>query len=400
MNGIGITTKFQPVVLLENQARVGFEALARWPTLTDTFPQSVFAYAMTNGVLDRLDQHCTDSAVRPALTSAMPAGALLLINSEPSSPYITRGADHPLMQARERLQVGIELTERLLLAHPRALLRKINQLRADGFAIALDDIGAHADSLALLDVVCPDIVKLDMNLVQSQPSRDQARVLSGVLAHQEKTGAVILAEGIETDRHLEQALAVGATLGQGFLFGRAAERADAGPNWSSWSLPRRQTTDEVHTGSLFDLAAQQCSVRTGRKSTLMSLSQHIESQALHAADPPMVLAALQHAMYLTPATQRKYRQLAIRSPFVAIFGENLSSDLDEDFRGVGLSQSDPLRAEWVVLALGPHTAAALIARDHRDDSVTDDDDRLFDVAITYDRALVTSAARSLLNRIA
>ncbi len=42
-------------------------------------------------------------------------------------------------------------------------------LRAAGLAIALDDVGANPDSLVLLDVVGPDVVKLDMRLVQSQP---------------------------------------------------------------------------------------------------------------------------------------------------------------------------------------------------------------------------------------
>ncbi|MCU1694128.1 MAG: diguanylate phosphodiesterase [Mycobacterium sp.] len=36
-----------------------------------------------------------------------------------------------------------ELTERGLLAHPHALLAEVTALRADGFAIALDDVGAH-----------------------------------------------------------------------------------------------------------------------------------------------------------------------------------------------------------------------------------------------------------------
>jgi EAL domain-containing protein (putative c-di-GMP-specific phosphodiesterase class I) len=41
-------------------------------------------------------------------------------------------------------------------------------------------------------------------------------LLSAVLAHRERTGAVLLAEGIESDEHHEQALAMDATLGQGY----------------------------------------------------------------------------------------------------------------------------------------------------------------------------------------
>lgn len=51
------------------------------------------------------------------------------------------------------------------------LLRKVDALRSRGFTIALDDIGAERDSLALLDIISPEILKLDMGLVQHQPDR-------------------------------------------------------------------------------------------------------------------------------------------------------------------------------------------------------------------------------------
>lgn len=53
-----------------------------------------------------------------------------------------------------------------------------------------------------------------------------------------------------------------------------------------------------------------------------------------------------------------------------------------------------------MVALGPHTAAALIARENpQAQADASDDERRFDFVITYDRALVTAAARTLLNRV-
>ncbi|PRC61830.1 diguanylate phosphodiesterase, partial [Mycobacterium sp. ITM-2017-0098] len=66
---------------------------------------------------------------------------------------------------------------------------------------------------------------------QHQPDRIQARTIAAVMAHHERTGALILAEGIETDEHLEQALAYGATMGQGYRFGRPGE-LDTAPDTS------------------------------------------------------------------------------------------------------------------------------------------------------------------------
>ena len=46
--------------------------------------------------------------------------------------------------------------------------------------------------------------------------------MNAINAEAERTGAIVLAEGIETDAHLFRAQAVGAELGQGWLFGRPA----------------------------------------------------------------------------------------------------------------------------------------------------------------------------------
>ena len=77
----------------------------------------------------------------------MPKNSLLLINTEPAVAHIPRARHPALTEACERFQVVFELTERHLLAHPQALLDKVAAIRADGIAVAVDDVGAHPDSL-------------------------------------------------------------------------------------------------------------------------------------------------------------------------------------------------------------------------------------------------------------
>jgi EAL domain/Sensory domain in DIguanylate Cyclases and Two-component system len=293
--------------------------------------------------------------------------------------------------------VMFELTERSLLKHPHALLSKVASLRADGFGIALDDVGVHPDSLALLDVVCPDVVKLDLHLVQSQPTDGQARILAAVLAHRERTGAVLLAEGIESDDHLEQALALGATLGQGYRFGRPLPLA--GQASVSWSPPPMKQPIQTGSEPLFDFIAKQVPVRSARKTTLVPFSRHIEAQARQATDPPMVLTSVQRMEHFSGRTRANHRQIAMTSPLVAIFGVGLPGDLGPGIRGVDLDPADPICALWIVLILGPHHAAALIAREQDVEGVPPESQRRFDLIITYDRTLVTVVARDLLDRI-
>jgi EAL domain-containing protein (putative c-di-GMP-specific phosphodiesterase class I) len=74
---------------------------------------------------------------------------------------------------------------------------------------------ADPASLALLPLLAPDLIKLDMALIRERPGQHAARVMSAVAAHAERTGAVVLAEGVETEQHRVTARALGATYGQG-----------------------------------------------------------------------------------------------------------------------------------------------------------------------------------------
>jgi EAL domain-containing protein (putative c-di-GMP-specific phosphodiesterase class I) len=394
--GVGIKSIFQPIVLLEDQTTVGYEALTRWPSLDIFDPNAVFAYASATGAVDQLNNLCIDTAINAALTSGVGAGPVTLVNCEPARILPRRSDNQTLARGFDQLQLVFELTERDILANPGLLERQVSRLRADGFGIALDDVGSVPGSLAALDIVAPDMVKLNIGVVQSPLlNDDHARTLAAVLAYHERTNATILAEGIETDAHLEQALALGATVGQGFRFGVPGIKNRYRPR--RWTMPTTTTPVDDESGSLFALAAAHAPVHTAPKSTLIALSRNIEAQAVRSDDAPLVLTALEHARHYTAATRAQYRELAACCPAVVIFGQHLSAELDSGIRGVALPPADPLCAEWIVLTLGPLSTTALVAREHEPHPTAPD--RRFDFAITYDRVLVTALARSLLRRI-
>ena len=396
--GVGLMPVFQPVVSLPDERVVGFEALASWPMFATVRPENVFSFANKSRRADVLEQQCIDSAVHAALDDTkMPRGSLLLINTEPAVPHVPR-ASHPALNAAcERFQVVFELTERHLLAHPLALLEKVAAIRADGIAIAVDDVGAHPDSLAVLDILAPDIVKLDMSMIQFSPHSDRANSLIGVLAHHERTGALIIAEGVETDEHLEQAIAVGATFAQGYRYGHPAplnrhSRAAQPPQL----LPaERHRVGSAHAAADDD----RTTLRVARKDVVSALSRHIEEQARQSVDHPIVLAALQRAEDFSTRSRQIYQDLAATSPLVVVFGRDVPTDLGGGIRGVELQAGDPLCEEWVIVTIGADTCRALVARELAGPAKRDGD-RRFEFLITSDRALVTKAARSLLARVA
>jgi diguanylate cyclase (GGDEF)-like protein len=112
----------------------------------------------------------------------------------------------------------------------------------------------------------------------------------------------------------------------------------------------------------------------------------------------VVASTFQEARHVTPSTERRYAELAAATGFVCAVGEGLDVEPLPGVRGATLAPADPVRDEWDVVVLGPHFAAALLARDLG--STGPDMDRQFEYALTYERATVVEAARALLSRVA
>jgi len=81
---------------------------------------------------------------------------------------------------------------------------------------------------------------------------------------------------------------------------------------------------------------------------------------------------------------------------VAAFGTDMPADVVPGVRGAHLDASDDLCAEWDIVVLSPHFAAALIAREV---DGAPGDDRCFEFVLTYDRTAVVAAAASLMARV-
>ncbi|MBI5104233.1 MAG: diguanylate cyclase [Solirubrobacterales bacterium] len=395
----GVRSLYQPIVDLATGHRVGYEALARGPEGSALErPDRLFATADAAGRTVDLDWACRIAAVRGALDAGLGGSATLFVNCEPRALGTPCPPEHAVLweRARDELDLMVEITERAVTDRPAELTQVVGRVRAEGHAIALDDLGADVRSLALLPLVEPDVVKLDLSLVQDRPSTDQAAIVSAVAAERERTGAAILAEGIETEHHVAIARTLGATLGQGWLWGRPAP-LDELVRTNRVSRVARAT---ARTGDTpFDVVAAERQVGEATKRLLLPMSHHLEHQALRIGEGAVILSAFQEARHFTPNTVRRYEVLARSSSLVAAFGVGLPEEPVRGVRGAHLDPDDPLAGEWSVVVLGPHFAGALVGRD-LGDTDRPDRDRRFAFATVYDRGLVIAAARTLVGRIA
>jgi EAL domain-containing protein (putative c-di-GMP-specific phosphodiesterase class I) len=361
----------------------------RWwrPRLGIT-PDAAFDHARRAGRVEELDSLCQRAAIEGLRGSRLPEGFQLFVNVEPGKSVAA------LTERNTGPRLVSEITERALMNNPAELLRCVRQMRERGCGIALDDVGAVPDSLALLPFLAPDVIKLDVSLVQAWPNADQARILTAVAAYAERTGATILAEGIETDAHRHQALALGATLGQGWFFSRPGPLTNYPPLHRPIPLLDRPAGNV--DGTPFELLDPR-RVRVGTKGLLLSISRHIEQQGSTLETPPLVLAAFQEVARFTPATAKRYTALAERCPLVVALGAGMTANPVPGVRGTDLGPRDQLRGEWTVVVVGTHYSGALIAKDLGDSGP--DLERRYLFALTHDHDTVVSAARILLGRI-
>ncbi|MEV1286912.1 EAL domain-containing protein [Micromonospora sp. NPDC049679] len=398
-----VTPVFQPLVRIETGEIIGYEALARGPVGSPwESPATLFAAARQVGRDAELDWVCRAQAYRAALEARLDPSLTLFVNMEPAAWRAGCPADllPVLAEAQQRLRVVTEMTERAIAADPAALLAATASCRASGWGVALDDVGADPMSLALMPFVHPDVVKLDMQLLRRPKDPYTAQVVGAVLAYAERTGATILAEGIETEQHLAVARSMGAVFGQGWFYGRPAP-LPAEPDATCRPLRLVEAADAVapitrrDAATPFEIVSACRPVDRTTKELLMPISRYLEAKADEGHERPVLLACFQEERHFTPTTARRFSQMAAHAPFIAALAVNLPAEPAPGIRGTMLAADDPLRGEWNVIVVGPHYAAALVARDLGDDGP--DRQRRFDYVITHDRPLVLKAARSLLH---
>jgi EAL domain-containing protein (putative c-di-GMP-specific phosphodiesterase class I) len=219
---------YQPIVSLADRSVVAHEALLRG--LVDgreVGGGDLFFVAESAGWLSRLDRIGRESAV----TGAAPwlGDADLFVNVNPAAivrPQVCLASTEQVVHDTgiDPGRLVFEVVESHVIADRGHLVSILEHYRSLGWRVALDDVGAGWSSLSLLGAVRPDVVKLDKGLVQELPDDGARTVVRAVVELAHSLGAVVVAEGVETELLAEQVAELGADLGQGWLFGRPVRR--------------------------------------------------------------------------------------------------------------------------------------------------------------------------------
>jgi EAL domain-containing protein (putative c-di-GMP-specific phosphodiesterase class I) len=345
---------------------------------------------------DRLlafDDASRRTAMRTAELAGLSLPRSLFFHAEPATIH-SLGLDDAALSRPMILEIrGHNLTGADLIP----LLQSIVSIRDQGWAIALTEVCVDAHALALLPVIAPDVIDVDLRVIGGLPDQHIASIVSAISAYAEATGCLVLASGVETARQVVTAKAFGATLGRGPLY------AEAGP--LPRELPWMSGVRPAPTGRLaglrqdtpFSVAAERREARPSHRDLLLQISQFLEARAAQEAGSAVVLTTFQHRDNFDAQAVERYFPLGDSTAFVAVFGYGFSElRLSESVVAVDLDETDPMVAEWNVVVISPNFAATLTARQVGEPSTEND---AYEFILTHDRRLTIEAARTLVARI-
>lgn len=234
---------YQPIIDLRSGTVAGFEALARWhhSQRGPISPAEFIPVAEESGLIVPLGRWALEAAVATLgrwdgegaplpLSVSVNLSALQIARDDVAGLVESVLARHEL--AGDRLI--LELTESAIVHDPRRATDVLEGLKALGVSVAMDDFGTGYTSLAYLQRLPIDMLKIDRSFVSGMlRDSDSVAIVRAILSLASALGMETTAEGIDSAELAEALAAMGCSHGQGFHFSRPLDPDSAFAYWAS-----------------------------------------------------------------------------------------------------------------------------------------------------------------------
>jgi diguanylate cyclase (GGDEF)-like protein/PAS domain S-box-containing protein len=220
---------YQPQIALRTGQIVGAEALIRWqrPGHGLIGPTEFLARAEENGLIVPINEWVLREACRQATTWRRHGlGALRIAVNLSSIQFYKQNV--PLLVAKvladsglEASRLDLELTESIVLQDTESVSRDLQQLRALGVGISIDDFGTRYSTLNYVKHFAVDRLKIDQCFIREIASDpNDAAIVRAIVSLGHSLEMEVIAEGVETPEQLALLRAEGCDEVQGYHFGR------------------------------------------------------------------------------------------------------------------------------------------------------------------------------------
>lgn len=215
---------FQPIVGWRERRIFGYEALLRSDEPSMRNPAHMLDAAERLGRLHELGR-----AIRAKVAKAAEApeslGVKLFVNLHSADLNDDELYSPDSLLSKIASRVVLEMTERASLQGVKNVAECVAKLKALGFQIAIDDLGAGYAGLTSFTQLEPEVAKLDMSLVRgvdADPRRQS--IVRSIKTLCDELGMMVIAEGVETATERDMLAGLGCDLLQGYLFARPGKK--------------------------------------------------------------------------------------------------------------------------------------------------------------------------------
>src|SRR5579863_379461 len=229
---------YQPVVQLDRQQIVSFEALLRWdhPTQGLISPYRFIEAAEDTGVLVSIGHWLIVEACRQLReweASDPPDQPMNVTVNVSARQFADARLVNDIQDALQQTGIDparlqLEMTESVAAADPKLTITVLSHLKHMGVGVILDDFGTGSTSLRALRQFPIDALKIDRSLVREmQADRTSADIVELIITLAHKMSLKAIAEGIETAKQMERLLEEGCEFGQGYYFSQPLDAKQA-----------------------------------------------------------------------------------------------------------------------------------------------------------------------------
>ncbi|MEJ7618268.1 MAG: EAL domain-containing protein [Pyrinomonadaceae bacterium] len=224
---------YQPVVSLDDERIIGFEALVRWrhPQRGLIPPQKFIPLAEETGLILPIGQWVLESACGqarvwqdqfpeiPLFVSVNVSGKQL---AEPS--FVTHVKEALRKQQLDSSKLQLEITESAVMGNREAVLDILKQLQEIGIELSMDDFGTGYSSLSYLHYLPASTLKIDRSFVNRMGGAEKdAAIVRTIITLARNLGMAVIAEGVETGAQASLLKAMSCEFAQGYFFSRPVD---------------------------------------------------------------------------------------------------------------------------------------------------------------------------------